>query len=91
MSNIRPFGSITRIPVIGATPVIIHDFRPSVVAQCTCGHGAPFLLTGMMESRKCDACERVFCIQGFAFDAAKAEASISVGLVPTPVVFPPSA
>lgn len=84
MGDVRNFKSI---PIIGQPKVI--TWRPTVVAQCSCGEGEPILITSIDRAASCSACGRLYALAELHFktDGAGAGAA-DVGLMevhpPTP-------
>lgn len=71
------FKTLKSVPIVGR-PVVVHEFRPIVVAQCLCGAGRPFVIAHPMESVACDACGARYAISQMTFDRDKAAGQCGV-------------
>lgn len=88
--SVRPFQSLKNVPIIGqGVTATIHQAKPTIVVQCTCGNGTPMLISDWLDVAKCTACDAAFGLIELTFDRQTSNVQVRVAKL-TPIA-PPDA
>jgi hypothetical protein len=90
--SVRDFKTITNngIPIVG-TPRV-HEWRPIVTFECSCGKGSPMLITSPDTAAVCTGCGAAYALAQLSYNRQQSEKTANIALMKVnPAPAPPNA
>ena len=77
--GIQDFKSMGGVPIIGAP--IVHEWRPVITFDCSCGKGKPLLITGSDRAAICSGCGSVYALAQLHYNRQKDEHGADIAIM----------
>lgn len=72
--SVTDFKSFPGVPIVGEPK--IHEWRPIVSFECSCGKGRPLLISSTDQAVKCDGCGNYFALHAVQFDSLSGDGAM---------------
>lgn len=79
--SVRDFKSLNGgyVPIVGAP--IVHEWRPIITFECSCGNGKPLLITSTETAAVCTGCGAGYVLAALTYDRQQDPHGANIGIM----------